>query len=130
MDEITSGHSAKVFAWLEARGVGDAIALDAMDSATRCDLGAECPDGCGALDDYTVTFDLDAGKWTVRSNSDQPPLDTWTVFAPSGEHSYAAPSAALAIAAHDAKRPDDFVQAVISDAAPASVIIANMTANE
>ena len=90
----------------------------------------ECPDGCGALDDYTVTFDAGAGTWTARSNSGRPPLDTWTVFASSGEHSYAAPSAALAIAAHEAEHPGDFVQAVINDAYPASVIIANLTANE
>ena len=108
-DQITSGHSSQVLA---------------------CDHGAGCPDQCGALDDYTVTFDPAAGTWTARSNSDRPALDTWTVFASSGEHSYAAPSAALAIAAHDARRPDDFVQAVINDAYPASVIIANLTANQ
>ena len=108
-DQITSGHSSQVLA---------------------CDHGAGCPDQCGALDDYTVTFDPAAGTWTARSNSDRPALDTWTVFASSGEHSYAAPSAALAIAAHDARRPDDFVQAVINDACPASVIIANLIANQ
>ncbi|MGH3297850.1 MAG: hypothetical protein ACRDP7_39260 [Trebonia sp.] len=129
-DEITSGHSGQVLAWLEARGVGDAVARYAIDEATRCDLGPECPDGCGALDDYTVTFDAGAGTWTARSNAGQPPLDTWTVFASSGEHSCAAPSAALAIAAHEAKHHGDFVQAVINDAYPASVIIANLTANE
>ena len=61
MDEITSGDRGQVAAWLEARGVGDAVALYAIDEATRCDLGPECPDGCGALDDYTVTFDAGAG---------------------------------------------------------------------
>jgi hypothetical protein len=130
MDEITSGHSSQVLAWLEARGVGDAVARCAIGEAARCDLGAECPDEYGALDDYTVTFDAGAGTWTARSNAGQPALDTWTVFASSGEHSYAAPSAALAIAAHEAKRPGDFVQAVISDACPASVIIANLIANQ
>ena len=130
MDEITSGDSGQVAAWLEARGVGDAVALYAIDEATRCDLGPECPDGCGALDDYTVTFDAGAGTWTARSSTGRRPLDTWTVFASSGEHSYAAPSAALAIAAHEAEHPGDFVQAVINDAYPASVIIANLTANE
>jgi hypothetical protein len=130
MDEITSGDRGQVAAWLEARGVGDAVALYAIDEATRCDLGPECDDGCGALDDYTVTFDAGAGTWTARSSTGRRPLDTWTVFASSGEHSYAAPSAALAIAAHDTRRPDDFVQAVINDAYPASVIIANLTADE
>jgi hypothetical protein len=130
MDEITSGDSGQVAAWLEARGVGDAVALYAIDEAARCDLGPECPDGCGALDDYTVTFDAGAGMWTARSSTGRRPLDTWTVFASSGEHSYAAPSAELAIAAHEAERPGDFVQAVINDAYPASVIIANLTANE
>ena len=129
-DEITSGHSGQVLAWLEARGVGDAVARYAIDEATRCDLDPECPDRCGALDDYTVTFDAGAGTWTARSNAGQPPLDTWTVFASSGEHSYAAPSAALAITAHEAEHPGDFVQAVINDAYPASVIIANLTASE
>jgi hypothetical protein len=129
MDEITSGHSSQVLAWLKARGAGDAVALYAIDEATRCDLGAECPDACGALDDYTVTFDLGAGTWTARASSGRPALDTWTVFASSGEHSYAAPSAALAIAAHEAEHPGDFVQAVINDAHPSSVIIANLIAN-
>jgi hypothetical protein len=130
MDEITSGNSGRVLGWLEARGVGDAVARYAIDEAARCDLGTECPDGCGALDDYTVTFDAGAGTWTARSNSARPPLDTWTVFSTSGEHSYAAPSAALAITAHDTRRPDDFVQAVINDAYPASVIIANLAASQ
>jgi hypothetical protein len=130
MNEITSGHRSLVLAWLEARGVGDAVALYAIDEATRCDLGTECPDKCGALDDHTITFDIDAGTWTARANSGHPPLDTWTVFASSGEHSYAAPSAALAITAHDARRPDDFVQAVINDAHPASAIIAHLIANQ
>jgi hypothetical protein len=52
------------------------------------------------------------------------------VFASSGEHSYAAPTAALAIAAHDARRPDDFILAVINDSYPASVIMANLIANQ
>ena len=126
MDEITSGDSGQVAAWLDARGVGDSVALYAIDEATRCDLGPECPDGCGGLDDYTVTSDAGAGTWTARSSTGRRPLDTWTVFASSGEHSYAA----LAIAAHETKHPGDFVQVVINDAYPASVIIANLTASE
>jgi hypothetical protein len=129
-DEITSGHSSQVLAWLQARGVGDAVALYAMDEAARCDLGAECPDGCGELDDYAVTFDADAGTWTARSNSRQPAPGTWTVFASSGEHSYAAPDATRAIEAHDAGHPGDFIQAVVNDAFDASVIIANLQANQ
>jgi hypothetical protein len=119
-----------VLAWLQARGVGDAVALYAMDEAARCDLGAECPDGCGALDEYAVTFDAGAGMWTVRSNSGRPALGTWTVFASSGEHSYAAADAARAIEAHDASHPGEFIQAVISDAFDASVIIANLQGNQ
>ncbi|HWG00830.1 MAG TPA: hypothetical protein VG164_03135 [Trebonia sp.] len=130
MDKITSGHSAKVLAWLEARGVGAAVAAYAMDEATRCDLGDECPDGCGELDGYTVTFDTGAGKWTARSNTGRTALDTWTVFSSSGEYSYTADGAALAIAAHEAKHPGDFVQVVISDACPASVTTANLIANQ
>jgi hypothetical protein len=130
MDEITRGDSGQVAAWLEALGVGDAVALYSIDEATRCDLGAECPDGCGALDDYTVTFGAGAGTWTARSNTGRPAPDTWTMLASSGEHSYAAPSATLAIAAHEAKHPGDFVQAVINDACYASVIIANLIANQ
>ena len=129
-DEITSGHSATVLAWLEARGVGDAVALYAMDEASRCGLGAECPDGCGALDDYTVTFDINAGTWTARSNSGRSAPGTWTVFASSGVHSRAAADALLAIELHRSERPGDFVHAVISDAYPASVIIANLAANQ
>ena len=130
MDEITSGDSGPVAAWLEERGVGDAVARYAIDKAARCDLGPECPDGCGALDDYTITYDAAAGTWTARSSTGRPAPDTWTVSASSGEHSYTAPSAALAIAAHEAEHPGDFVQAVMNDAYPASVIIANLTANE
>lgn len=127
MDEITSGDSSQVLAWLEARGVGDFAARYAMDEATRCDLGTGCPDGCGVLDGHTVTFDAGAGTWTARSSSGQPAPGTWTVFASSGEHTYAAPSAARALAAHDDKRPDDFVQAIVNDAFPAETIIAHLT---
>jgi hypothetical protein len=128
-DEITSGHSATVLAWLGARGVGEAVARYAMDEASRCDLGAECPDGCGALDDHTVTFDAGAGTWTARGNSGRPAPGTWTLFASSGVHSRAAADAVLAIELYRAERPGDFVHAVISDACPASVIIANLIAS-
>jgi hypothetical protein len=130
MDEIMSGHSSQVLAWLEARGVSDAVALYAIDEASRCHLGAECPDACGALDDYAVTYDIDAGTRTARANSGRPALDAWTVFASSGEHSYAALSATRALTVHAEKSLHDFVQALVNDAFPASVTSAHLTGTE
>lgn len=69
---FTSGHSSEVTAHLAGRGTGEAAALLAMDEATRCpDQGGGCAHGCGAVDGYRVTFDPDAGTWTVRPAGSQ-----------------------------------------------------------
>lgn len=121
--------------WLEGHGVGQAVSDFALREAQQCPSGGGCEDGCGALDDYQITYDQHDGVWTVRARDEhdvtvQGEPDSWTVFASSGIHVVYADDMLSAVKAFIAQYPDDFVHAVVNDGYPLSEITAGLGASE
>lgn len=54
-------------------------------------------------------------------------MDTWTIWASSGEYPETAESAIIAVAQFMTRRPDDFVSAVVCNAMQPPLVLAENT---